>query len=140
ARTVVVALGSVLGTLADVADEFDGAVGVLGLTLFRPFPAARVRAMLSEAEHVIVLERAFAPGAGGVVAADVRSALAGLPIPVTTVVAGLGGRAVTRAALRGMLTDAAAGELADLTFLDLRTDVVARELTHRRPSPVGDAR
>jgi len=137
ARTVVVALGSVIGTLADVADEFDGAVGVLGLTLFRPFPAGQLRALLSSAEHVIVLERAFAPGAGGVVTADLRTALAGLPTRVSTVVAGLGGRAVTSAALRGMLANA--DQLAELTFLDLRADVVARELTHRRPSPVGDA-
>ena len=66
------------------------------LTLYRPFPAALVRAALAGAEHVIVLERAFAPGAGGVVSADVRVALAGLPMRVSTVVAGLGGRAVTK--------------------------------------------
>jgi pyruvate ferredoxin oxidoreductase alpha subunit len=138
ARTVVLALGSVVGTLQEVADEFDGAVGVAGLTLFRPFPAARLRRLLAGAEQVIVLERAFAPGAGGVLAADLRAALADLPVRISTVVAGLGGRPVTRAALRNMLTDA--GQLAELTFLDLQADVVAAELTHRRPVPAGGAR
>ena len=38
-------------------------VGVVSLTLFRPFPAEELRAALAGAEHVIVLERAFAPGA-----------------------------------------------------------------------------
>ena len=140
AHTVVVTLGSVAGTLLDAVDEFDGPVGVVTLTLFRPFPAAQLRAVLADAKRVIVLERAFAPGAGGVLAADLRSALAGLGIPVLAVIAGLGGRAVTRAVLHGMLADAAAGRLAELTFLDLRTDVVARELTHRRPTPVGGQR
>ena len=68
-------------------------VGVLALTLYRPFPAEALRAALAGADRVIVLERAFAPGAGGIVSADVRAALAGTPPRVSTVVAGLGGRA-----------------------------------------------
>jgi len=131
ARTVVVALGSVCGTLKDAVDELDAAVGVLTLTLYRPFPAAAVREALSGAEHVIVLERAFAPGAGGVVSADVGVALAGLPTRVSTVVAGLGGRAVTKASVQAMLTAAQDGRLSDVSFLDLRTDLVERELGRR---------
>jgi pyruvate ferredoxin oxidoreductase alpha subunit len=132
ARTVVVALGSVAGTIKDAVDELDEPVGVLTLTLYRPFPAEEIRSALADAEHVIVLERAFAPGAGGIVSADVRGALAGRTTKVSTVVAGLGGRAVTKAAVRGMLNDAAAGRLPDLTFLDLRTDLIEQELTRQR--------
>src|SRR5947199_6462575 len=79
AETVVVALGSVLGTLKDAVDELraDGCrVGVLGITTFRPFPAAAVRDALAGARRVVVLERALAPGSGGIVTADVRSAAA----------------------------------------------------------------
>jgi pyruvate ferredoxin oxidoreductase alpha subunit len=138
AHTVVVALGSVVGTIQDAVDELDTDIGVVTLTMFRPFPAQRLAELLADAEHVIVLERAFAPGAGGVVSADVRSALAGRPARISTVVAGLGGRAVTKASIQSMITDALAGRLAEFSFLDLRTDVVARELTHRpAPSPVG---
>lgn len=137
ARTVVVTLGSVTGTVIDAVDELrthhepGGPVGVLSLTLYRPFPAEAVREALAGAEHVVVLERAFAPGAGGVVSADVQAALAGTPARVSTVVAGLGGRAVTRESVRRMLRDAADGRLAALTFLDLRTDVVEQELSRR---------
>ena len=77
ARTVVVALGSVTGTVKDTIDEYGDPVGLATLTLYRPFPAAEVREVLAGADHVIVLERAFAPGAGGIVSADVRTALAG---------------------------------------------------------------
>jgi pyruvate ferredoxin oxidoreductase alpha subunit len=127
ARTVVVALGSVLGTLKDTVDELreEGRrIGVLGLTLFRPFPRDAVRAALRNARRVIVLERAFSVGVGGIVAADVGPALrAGQSLH--TVVAGLGGRPVTRDSLRQMLTAAESGELDPLTFLDLRHDLIA---------------
>jgi pyruvate ferredoxin oxidoreductase alpha subunit len=128
ARTVVVALGSVTGTVKDTIDEYEVPVGLATLTMYRPFPAAEVRQVLADAEHVIVLERAFAPGAGGVVSADVRMALGGTAKRISTVVAGLGGRAVTKASLSAMLDDAHGGRLPDLSFLDLRTDVVAREI------------
>src|SRR3546814_10744155 len=51
AQTIVVALGSVIGTLKDTVDEMraDGiAIGVLGIQSFRPFPLAAVRAALQK--------------------------------------------------------------------------------------------
>jgi pyruvate ferredoxin oxidoreductase alpha subunit len=135
ARTVLLVLGSVAGTIKDAIDDLEGeSVGVVTLTLYRPFPAEAVRSALAKAEHVIVVERAFAPGAGGVVSADVRGALAGLPVRISTVIAGLGGRAVTKASLRTMLDQAEAGTLAELSFLDLQHDVVERELDRRAAS------
>jgi pyruvate ferredoxin oxidoreductase alpha subunit len=130
ARTVIVTLGSVAGTVKDALDESADDTGLLTLTLYRPFPAEAVRAQLAQADHVIVLERAFAPGAGGVVAADIRTALAGRPTRVSTVVAGLGGRPVTKASVRSMLESAGDGSLPAFSFLDLRHDVIERELAH----------
>jgi pyruvate ferredoxin oxidoreductase alpha subunit len=121
ADTVVVALGSVLGTLQETVDELraDGvSVGVLGLTTFRPFPAAAVAAALRGARRVVVLERAFSVGVGGIVTADIAAAGAG-PDRRYTVVAGLGGRPVTRRSLRRVLTEAVADRLDPMTFLDL---------------------
>ncbi|HEX9231255.1 MAG TPA: hypothetical protein VF869_05065 [Jatrophihabitantaceae bacterium] len=128
AGTVVVALGSVSGTVKDVIDETAGDVGLLTLTMFRPFPYAAVRSALADAQRVIVLERAFAPGARGIVASDIREALAGSPVEIITVVAGLGGRAISKASLHTLLADAASGGLDELTFLDLRHDLVDKEL------------
>jgi pyruvate ferredoxin oxidoreductase alpha subunit len=131
ADTVLVTMGSVTGTARDLVDELavEGEqVGVVSLSLYRPFPAADVRAALAGASRVIVVERAFAPGAGGVVSPDVLGALTGRSTQVDTVVAGLGGRAVTKAALRAMLADAAAGRLERFSFLELRHDVIEREL------------
>ncbi|RIQ18295.1 transketolase C-terminal domain-containing protein [Jiangella rhizosphaerae] len=133
AETVVVALGSVLGTLKDVVDELrdDGLrIGVLGITTYRPFPFDAVRAALTNARRVVVLERAFSAGTGGIVTADVRGAVAGAEC--VTVVAGLGGRPITRASLRRALVDAHGGRVESLTFLDLDLRLVERELARPR--------
>jgi pyruvate ferredoxin oxidoreductase alpha subunit len=135
ADTIVVALGSVLGTIEEVVDELraEGArVGALGITCFRPWPADEVRAALAHAKRVVVVEKAFAVGVGGIVGQNVRLALSGLEPAVYDVVAGLGGRPVTKASLRGLLGLALADRLqqGQLTFLDLDWRLVEREL-HR---------
>ena len=127
AETVVVALGSVLGTVKDTVDEMrdDGVrVGVLGLGTFRPFPAGALRQALGRVARVVVLERAFSVGTGGIVSADLDSALTGLPQRRYTVVAGLGGRPVTKASVRAVLDAATADDLEPLTFLDLDRSTV----------------
>jgi pyruvate ferredoxin oxidoreductase alpha subunit len=127
AETVVVALGSVLGTIEDVIDELrlqGERVGALAIRCFRPWPMDEVRAALGRAKRVIVLEKAFAVGIGGIVGQNVRLALDGLGVRVQDVIAGLGGRAITAASLRAMLEQ----ELGSLTFLDMDWELVEREL------------
>jgi pyruvate ferredoxin oxidoreductase alpha subunit len=133
ATTVVVGLGSVLGTIEDVVDDLrdEGVrIGVLGITCFRPFPLDEIREALAEAERVVVVERAFAVGIGGIVGQNVRLALAGLPPVVYDVVAGLGGRPVTRRSLRGLVEDVHEARIEPnrLHFLDIDRQLVEREL------------
>ncbi len=144
AETVVVALGSVLGTIEEVVDDLrdEGVpVGLLGISCFRPWPVAEVREALSRAKRVVVVERAFAVGAGGIVGQNTRDATRGLPMDVYDVVAGLGGRPITRASLRGLLDDVLAGSVDSqrLHFLDLDFALVQRELERsrhgKRPGP-----
>ena len=145
AETIVVALGSVLGTLQDTVDELRDAgmkIGVLGIRSFRPFPLAAVRAALQGAKRVVVLEKSFCVGLGGVVSTDVRLALSGLRLDGYTVVAGLGGRAITKASLARTLTEAVAGTLEPLTFMDLDWRIVNRQLEReaatRRSGPLAE--
>jgi len=144
AETIVVALGSVLGTIEDVVDELraGGArIGALGVKCFRPYPLDEVREALGGAERVVVIEKAFAVGAGGIVGQNVRLALSGLPPRVHDVVAGLGGRPITRQSLLGLFDDVLADRLEprQLHFLDLNRELVERELERmqkgRRPGP-----
>lgn len=142
AETVVVALGSVLGTVKDVVDaqrEEGVRIGALGITSFRPFPLDDVRRVLRSARRIVVLEKALAVGLGGIVSGCVRMALSGVQLNGYTVVAGLGGRPITRTSLDQLFRQAAADALAPLTFLDLDTRLVERELTRealrRRSGP-----
>jgi pyruvate ferredoxin oxidoreductase alpha subunit len=134
ADVIVVALGSVLGGVNEVVDALrdDGvAAGSLGISCFRPWPAEAVREALGSARTVVVIERAFAPGVGGIVGQDVRLALRsahGEGPAVYDVVAGLGGRPVTRASLRRLLDNVLADRLDqhELHFLDLDHDLLER--------------
>jgi pyruvate ferredoxin oxidoreductase alpha subunit len=145
AQTIVVALGSVLGTIKDTVDELraDGfKIGVLGIQSFRPFPLAAVRAALIGAERVVVLEKSFSVGLGGVVSNDVRLALHRLGQHGYTVIAGLGGRAITKASLNRIFREAMADTLEPLTFLDLDWRIVNRQLAReaqvRRSGPIAE--
>jgi pyruvate ferredoxin oxidoreductase alpha subunit len=144
AETIVVALGSVRGTIEEVVDGLrdEGvSIGVLGIGCFRPWPIGEVREALSHARRVIVVEKAFAVGAGGIVGQNTRDATRDLPVEVYDVVAGLGGRPITRASLRRIFDDVLAGRLdpKQLHFLDLDFALVQRELKRsaqgRRPGP-----
>ena len=138
ATTIVVALGSVLGTIKDTIDGLraDGMrIGALGIASFRPFPLEAVREALSGCGRVGVLEKALAVGIGGIVSANVRMALSGVQLHGYTVIAGLGGRAITKASLRDLFRAAEQDALEPLTFLDLDTDLVGRELERAAASP-----
>jgi pyruvate ferredoxin oxidoreductase alpha subunit len=129
AETVVVALGSVFGTVQETVDVLRAQgepIGAVGLTTFRPFPTLELRTALAEARRIVVVERAFGAGVGGIVTADLRAATG--DTPVWTVVAGLGGRPVTTASVRAMLADLDADRLEPLSFLDLDQDRVEQEL------------
>jgi pyruvate ferredoxin oxidoreductase alpha subunit len=135
ADTIVVALGSVLGTIKDVVDTMrdEGIkVGVLGITSFRPFPLEAVREALKGAKRIVVLEKALAVGIGGIVTSNIRMALDGVDLRTYTVIAGLGGRAITRPSVRSMLDQALIDSLEQLTFLDLDTELVGKELERNR--------
>ena len=131
AETVIVALGSVLGTIKDVVDERREAgekIGVLGITSFRPFPMLAIRGVLRHAQRVIILEKALAIGLGGIVSDNVRNALSGITLKGNTVIAGLGGRAITKVSLHKLFDEARADRLERLVFLDMDYDLVQREI------------
>jgi pyruvate ferredoxin oxidoreductase alpha subunit len=145
AETIVVALGSVLGTLKDTCDELREMglrIGVVGVSCFRPWPGAAVAHALQRAHHVVVLEKSLAVGLGGIVSQNVRNSLSGRSTVVNTVIAGLGGRPITRASLARMIVDADEGRLDPVTFLDLDRAavgrVLAREREVRRSGPIAE--
>jgi pyruvate/2-oxoacid:ferredoxin oxidoreductase alpha subunit len=97
ADTVAVALGSMAGQLKDVVDslrEQGHKVGVLALSMYRPFPGAMLAAQLAGRKRVIVFEKALSFGQTGALYSDLRAALypaADKPV-LSNYILGLGGR------------------------------------------------
>jgi pyruvate ferredoxin oxidoreductase alpha subunit len=134
-ETVVVTMGSVVGTMKSVLADMraDGvSIGVLTVRSFRPFPAAALRAALAGVKRVVVFEKSLAVGMGGILAADVRMALAGEGAEVHSVIGGLGGRPITQANLRRMFDKAVRDELEEPHFHDVQMPVVEREMARLR--------
>ncbi len=146
AETIVIALGSVNGTVQEVVDamrERGSRIGSVSICSFRPFPLAPLREVLQHAKRVVVLEKCLAVGLGGIVSDGVRKSLSGIVLKGYTVIAGLGGRAITRTSLTRLFEDAERDELEQVTFLDLNADVVSHELEResraRRSGPTAEA-
>ena len=130
ADTVIVAMGSVVGTLKDMIEEKRAAgqkIGLVSICSFRPFPSKEIADALKKAKRVVVLEKALISGQGGVLAAHVKATL-DQSVPVTTVIAGLGGRPIPKKSLSDFVEKINAGANEDIYFLDLKTAVVEQEL------------
>lgn len=131
----VIAMGSTLGTVKDTVDELRQTgmkIGVIGLKCYRPFPKEAMAQALKGAKTIVVLERALAVGSGGVLTQDVMTAQKDQSAKRYSVMAGLGGRAITRASLKKVFTQAAQGTLEELTFMDLDEELIERQLERER--------
>ena len=145
AETIVVALGSVNGTIQDVVDrmrEEGSPIGSVSVCSYRPFPLEALREALAGAKRVVVVEKDLAVGIGGILSTDMRVALSGLHLQGYTAIAGLGGRAITTASLYKLFREAERDELPHVTFLDLNWEMVNRQLERekqqRRSGPTAE--
>ena len=147
AEVLVVAMGSVNGTIKDTIDEMraDGIrIGLVTLVAFRPFPVEPLRKVLVGRKHVVVVEKSLAVGMGGQLALHVDLALrnlAGAP-QVHSAVAGLGGRPITRSSLHRLFRQTLVQPWEGTHFLDLNEEMIAKELHYvrkvRRSGPTAE--
>ncbi len=147
AEMLIVAMGSVCGTIKDVIDEMreEGiAIGLVTIVSYRPFPTDELRGVLAGAKDVVVVEKAIAPGLGGPLANNVDMALRNLPKSprLHSAVAGLGGRPITKASLHALFRRATVQPWEGTHFLDLNAVVVSREIhgsrKKRRSGPTAE--
>ena len=100
AEILLVAMGSVCGTIKDVIDEQREKgvqVGLVKIITHRPFPFDDIKNALKDAKKVAVIEKAISPGLGGPVFGEIASALYDLDErpQLRNFIVGLGGRDVT---------------------------------------------
>jgi len=136
AETILVALGSLNGTIKDAVDDLRAegvSVGVVKVVSYRPFPKHHLRKALGHAKRVIVVEKDLSVGKGGIVSSEVKMALRHLHIMVETVIAGLGGRPIPKSSLVHMVHEALSEDgLEEPHFLDLKWDIINSELIRQQ--------
>ncbi len=130
ADVVIVAMGSVVGTIKDLIDKLEEEgtrVGLLQICSFRPFPRRTVYELLRDKQNIVVLEKAVSLGRGGILASDVRWSFPRAEQAKRTIssfIAGLGGRNISLDDL-GYMVDKVAKEQVELEFLGLRREIIA---------------
>ncbi len=120
AEYLVVGMGAWVGDMRVAVSrlrERGKKVGLLKVRVFRPFPREEVREALKDRKGVVVFDRAYSFGSGGVLSLDVKANAYGLTTPVHTVVAGLGGKDVRPRDIEGALEDLIEGKLEEERWL-----------------------
>ncbi|MGR3296176.1 MAG: transketolase C-terminal domain-containing protein [Candidatus Bathyanammoxibius sp.] len=126
AEIILVAMGSIISTIKEAVDnlrEEGHKVGVLKVRMFRPFPKEEIYDALKGARDVLVMDRAFSPGSGGVLATEVKAAFYGREaVPnIKGYVIGLGGRDVNIDTIVNVVKDrATVGAETGDKFVDLK--------------------
>jgi pyruvate ferredoxin oxidoreductase alpha subunit len=129
ADKIIVAMGSVCGTIKEVVDEFrkkGKKVGLLKIISYRPFPYVRVYEILKDVPKVAVLDKAVSLGAYAPVAIEVKAAFFGkkkAPKVISSFVAGLGGRDITPESVREIFRRLTQRELNG-EFIDLKPELL----------------
>ncbi len=108
ADVILMALGSVCGTIRYIVDEYrekGEKVGLVRPRVYRPFPVDKIREVLKGANAVAVLEKDISAGYQGGLAIDTKSALyqSNLRVPILDFIVGLAGRDVSKDNLRNIV-------------------------------------
>lgn len=134
AEVVVVSMGSVLGTVKDVVDEYRAKgekIGVLKVRSFRPFPKKQVCEALKNAHAVVVLDKNISIGTNeGALFIETKSCLynSKVRVPVIGYTLGHGGRDIRMESIEKVIEEtkkiAKSGITVESQFLDLREELL----------------
>ncbi len=112
AKILLIAMGSIVGTIKDVVDEYNspplnlpltkgekqrGSVAVLKIKCFRPFPTEEILKVIKQAKYIAVLDKSISLGHLGTLASDIKAmAQRKINAKIQSFIVGLGGRDVTK--------------------------------------------
>ncbi|MGB9436653.1 MAG: transketolase C-terminal domain-containing protein [Desulfobacterales bacterium] len=134
AEVVLIALGSVCGTIKDAIDDLRATgqkVGLIKIRCYRPFPYEEILEALNGAKVAAVMEASFSMGSEGSIGLDLKAKLCNRPDApmVVDFIAGLGGREVNKdtvATVVGKARQIADGgrPLDEPMWIDLNRDIL----------------
>jgi len=129
AQKVIVAMGSVCGTIKEVIDELRAKgkkVGLLKITALRPFPVKAIYDALKNIPKVAVIDRALSLGSFAPLSAEVKAvffAKAKKPQSIGSFVVGLGGRDITKDSIKEIFR-LMNGKEKQGEFIDLKPELL----------------
>jgi pyruvate ferredoxin oxidoreductase alpha subunit len=129
AETILVAKGSICGTIKDVVDELRDKgqkVGLVRVKTFRPFPRAAICKALSGAKRIAVIEKGGSFGAGGIMTPEIKDVLydAGVRAPVSGFCVQLGGREITADGIKEIIARVTKGEQVAYEYFGLKQAIL----------------
>jgi len=129
AERVIVAMGSVCGTIKDTIDELrvkGKKIGLLKIITYRPFPYQEIYEALKNIPMVAVLDRALSLGSFAPLASEIKAVFCGkkkAPKVISSFIVGLGGRDITKDSIKEMLRLLNTKERT-LEFIDLKPELL----------------
>jgi pyruvate ferredoxin oxidoreductase alpha subunit len=128
ADRVIVAMGSVVGTVKAVIDEMRAEgkkVGLLKVVTHRPLPSQALYDSLKHVPEIAVLDKSISLGAAGPLYMDLKYVFQGKDAnpKINGFIAGLGGRDITKDSIREIF-DGLSGEQVDHQFIGLDVEHV----------------
>jgi pyruvate ferredoxin oxidoreductase alpha subunit len=130
AEHVIMAIGSVVGTVKDTIDDLreEGRrVGAIKVRALRPFPSEEIRKVLEGVQSVGVIDKNVSLGFAGALFCEVKACLYnnGSMPDVYGFIAGLGGRDIPKRAVKKMAERIRSGSPSVKSeFADLRSDIL----------------
>jgi len=123
AEVVLVAMGSMAGTIKDVVDRLRSegtSVGLVKIRCYRPFPHEDLWEAIKGARVVAVMEADFSMGSEGAVGMDLKAKVCGRPDAplVLDFITGLGGREVNQEIIEGVVAEAQKAMINKSTFVE----------------------
>ncbi|MCM8799629.1 MAG: pyruvate ferredoxin oxidoreductase [Candidatus Omnitrophica bacterium] len=134
AERVIVAMGSICGTIKEAVDDLrkkGKKVGLLKIITFRPFPSEQIYKALKDVAKVAVIDRAVSLGSLAPLYSEIRALFFGkkqAPKQISSFIAGLGGRDVTLDSIKGIFKKLSLNKEIKEEFLDLKPELLQEEL------------
>ncbi|MFH1201795.1 MAG: pyruvate ferredoxin oxidoreductase [Candidatus Omnitrophota bacterium] len=130
ADSVLVAKGSIIGTIKDTVDELRSEgkkVGVVKVITYRPFPAKALCDSLSKVPNIGVVERAVSLGAFGPLYSDLKSVLVcSEKQKISGFVIGLGGRDIRKSDIRDIFDKLIKGQ-GHCQFMGVKNELLSKD-------------
>lgn len=129
ADRVIIAMGSVCGTIKEVIDELRAKgkkAGLLKIISYRPFPVQEICNALKDIPKIAVVDRALSLGSYAPLFSEIKSAFCSKkkkPQVISSFVVGLGGRDITKDSIKEIFRLLTAKEING-EFIDLKPELL----------------